>query len=66
MMYLCSVWYSFADMVYRSAFLRIGSAVDFAEILSRGGLGPSLEEDAILAELGSLIALVVLSVGSTL
>ena len=30
-MYLCSVSYSLAEIVYRRALRRIGSAVDFAE-----------------------------------
>jgi hypothetical protein len=41
MMYLWRVWYSLAEMVYLSAFLKTGSVVDFAVSLSRGGLGLS-------------------------
>jgi len=48
MMYLCRVSYSLAEMVYRSAFRRMGSAVDLAEMRSRGGFGASLEVEAIM------------------
>ena len=40
-MYLWSVWYSLAEIVYLSALRRTGSVVDFAVNLSRGGLGAS-------------------------
>lgn len=45
--YLCRVSYSFAEMVYLSALRRMGSAVDFAEIRSRGGGGGSLDAESI-------------------
>jgi hypothetical protein len=40
-MYLWSVWYSLADIVYRSAFRRTGSVVDLAVTLFRAGFAPS-------------------------
>lgn len=41
MIYLWSVWYSLAEIVYLSAFRSMGSVVDFAVIRSRDGFAPS-------------------------
>lgn len=48
MMYLCSVSYSLAEMVYRSAFWRMGSAAAVAEMRLFFALGGSEDEDDIV------------------
>lgn len=47
-MYLCRVSYSLAEMVYRRAFRRMGSVVDFADM--RGPFEPSGGKDVIMIE----------------
>jgi len=47
-MYRCSVSYSFAEIVYRKALRRIGSAVDLAEILGGPFAWGSVEEDILI------------------